>query len=154
MSVCLAIMTMHFSQQAFAAEASQESPNNLSISGYLETYYLHDFNHPSDDLRPSFTYSHNVTDKPSINLGFIKASFNAERVRTNLALGSGTYMRANYAAEPSDLQKLFEANIGLKLTDNVWLDAGVMPSHIGFESAVGLDNWTLTRSILADFALF
>lgn len=150
MSVCLAIMTMHCSQQAFAAEASQESQSNLSISGYLETYYLHDFNRPSDDLRPSFTYSHNVTDKPSINLGFIKASFNAERVRANLALGSGTYMRANYVAEPSDLQKLFEANIGLKLTDNVWLDAGVMPSHIGFESAVGLDNWTLTRSILAD----
>lgn len=24
-----------------------------------------------------------------------------------------------------------------------------MPSHIGFESAVGLDNWTLTRSMLA-----
>jgi hypothetical protein len=25
-----------------------------------------------------------------------------------------------------------------------------MPSHIGFESAIGIDNWTLTRSLLAD----
>jgi hypothetical protein len=149
-SICLTIVTMHCSQQAFAAEAHQEKPSNLSISGYLETYYLHDFNRPSDDLRPSFTYSHNVTDKPSINLAFIKANLNSERIRANLALGSGTYMRANYALEPRDLQKLFEANIGLKLSDNMWLDAGVMPSHIGFESAIGLDNWTLTRSILAD----
>lgn len=116
----------------------------------METYYLHDFNRPSDNIRPSFTYSHNVTDKPSINLAFIKANLNTDRVRANLALGSGTYMRANYALEPRDLQKVFEANIGLKLSDNLWLDAGVMPSHIGFESAVGMDNWTLTRSILAD----
>lgn len=122
----------------------------LRINGYLETYYLHDFNRPSDNLRPGFTYSHNVADKPSFNLGFIKASFNADRVRANLALGSGTYMRANYALETRDLQKIFEANVGLKLTDNIWLDAGVMPSHIGFESAVGLDNWTVTRSMLAD----
>lgn len=116
----------------------------------MKTYYLRDFNRPSDNIRPSFTYSHNVTDKPSINLAFIKANLNTDRVRANLALGSGTYMRANYALEPRDLQKVFEANIGLKLSDNLWLDAGVMPSHIGFESAVGMDNWTLTRSILAD----
>jgi hypothetical protein len=32
----------------------------------------------------------------------------------------------------------------------VWLDAGVLPSHIGFESAISTDNWTLTRSILAE----
>ena len=129
---------------------THETQNILSMSGYLETYYLHDFNRPNDEIRPSFTYSHNITDRPSINLGVIKLNLSAERVRANLALGTGTYMRANYALEPRDLQKVFEANIGLKLSDNIWLDAGVMPSHIGFESAVGLDNWTLTRSMLAD----
>lgn len=33
---------------------------------------------------------------------------------------------------------------------NLWLDAGIMPSHIGFESAVSKDCWNMTRSILAD----
>lgn len=147
---------VHASEEYASSEPSQsqistnEESNFLRVSGYLETYYLHDFNHPSSNLRPSFTYSHNVTDKPSINLGFIKASVNADRIRANLALGSGTYMRANYALEPRDLQKVFEANVGLKLSDNIWLDAGVMPSHIGFESAIGLDNWTVTRSMMAD----
>jgi hypothetical protein len=32
----------------------------------------------------------------------------------------------------------------------MWIDAGVMPSHLGFESAVGTDCWNLTRSILAE----
>lgn len=146
----LVILILLRCHHAFSAEVIEEEPIDLSISGYLETYYLHDFNHPSDDLRPSFTYSHNVTGKPSINLAFIKANLNSKRIRANLAVGSGTYMRANYALEPKDLQKIFEANIGLKLNNNLWLDAGVMPSHIGFESAIGIDNWTVTRSILAD----
>ncbi|MBK8658486.1 MAG: porin [Bacteroidetes bacterium] len=32
----------------------------------------------------------------------------------------------------------------------LWLDIGILPSHIGFESAIGKDCRTLTRSILAD----
>ena len=31
-----------------------------------------------------------------------------------------------------------------------WLDAGIFSSHIGFESAVSKDCWTLTRSLLAE----
>ena len=30
------------------------------------------------------------------------------------------------------------------------MDIGIMPSHIGFESAVSKDCWTLTRSMLAE----
>ena len=147
---CNTVVNANEDTQSKINQAAQQESSILSISGYLETYYLRAYNSPSDNLRPSFTYSHNVTDKLSINLAFIKANLNSVRVRGNLALGSGTYMRANYALEPRDLEKVFEANIGLKISDNIWLDAGVMPSHIGFESAVGIDNWTVTRSILAD----
>jgi hypothetical protein len=38
----------------------------------------------------------------------------------------------------------------LSKKQNLWLDAGIMPSHIGFESAVSADCWTLTRSLLAE----
>ncbi|HQN64271.1 MAG TPA: porin [Methylophilus sp.] len=137
---------------SFASMAAEENARVFSLNGYLETYYIHDFDHASNDTRPSFAYSHNKTGKPSINLAIIKARLDSDNIRANLALGSGSYMRANYALEPKDLQKVFEANIGLKLSNqyNLWLDAGVLPSHIGFESAIGAENWTLTRSILAD----
>lgn len=149
--LCLAAWGLMFCIDVSAAQDTTTEPNHFNISGYLESYYIHDFNDPDASTRPSFAYSHNVVDKPSINLGFIKASLNMPRTRANLAVSSGTYMRANYALEPEDLQKLFEANVGVKLSDsNLWLDAGVLPSHIGFESAVGLDNWTVTRSMLAD----
>jgi hypothetical protein len=50
------------------------------------------------------------------------------------------------------LKNIFQANIGIAINkkNNLWLDAGVLPSHIGFESAISTDNWTLTRSILAE----
>jgi hypothetical protein len=65
-------------------------------------------------------------------------------------LHAGTYVKANYAAEPTLLQFINEASVGVKLTKKIWLDAGIMPSHIGLETAISKDNWTLTRSLCAE----
>jgi len=132
--------------------AQEEKTPAITWSGYVEAYYLYDFNQPSDHNRPSFIYSHNRHNEFNLNLGFLKGSYNTERVRANLALAAGTYMNANYAAEPGLLKNIYEANAGVKLIKkkNLWLDAGIFASHIGFESAVSKDCWVLTRSILAD----
>jgi hypothetical protein len=131
---------------------SDSIKNPISISGYLEVYYGYDFSKPEDHNRPWFVYSHNRHNEINLNLGFIKASYTTERVRGNVALMTGTYANANLAEEPAVLRNIFEANIGVKIakTKNLWVDAGVFQSHIGFESAIGKDCWTLTRSIMAD----
>lgn len=125
---------------------------NLKISGYLETYYVYDFNQPESNIRPGFIYSHNRHNEVNLNLGLIKAAYDNGMVRGNLALMAGTYANANLAAEEGVLKNVYEANAGVKLskTANLWADAGIFASHIGFESAIGKDCWTLTRSILAD----
>ena len=132
--------------------AIAEEESNLKVNGYLETYYQNDENQPNNRKRPDFIYNHTRTNQVAINLALISAHFNTERWRANLGIASGDYMQANYAAEPSALSHLFEANIGVKLAQEVdlWLDVGVMPSHIGFESAIGANNWTLTRSLMAE----
>jgi hypothetical protein len=125
---------------------------SLTVSVYAEVYYTYDFNKPADNNRPGFIYSHNRHNEFNLNLGFVRAAYSAERVRANLALGAGTYVNANYAAEPGVLKNIFEANAGMKLSrnKNLWLDAGIFPSHIGFESAISKDCRNLTRSILAE----
>jgi hypothetical protein len=125
---------------------------NLTISGYVETYYAYDFNEPESNTRPSFFYSHNRHNEVALNLGFIKAAYDNGSVRANLALMAGTYANANLAAEEGVLKNVYEANAGVKLskTASLWIDAGIFASHIGFESAVGKDCWTVTRSMLAD----
>lgn len=128
------------------------SKSNFSFSGYAEIYYCYDFNEPANHLRPNFIYSHNRHNEFNLNLGFVKASYSKNNLRANVALASGTYVNANYSAEPGVLKNIYESNVGVKLSEkkNLWIDAGVFSSHIGFESAISKDCWTLTRSILAD----
>lgn len=135
----------------FAQEKEEGPDKPFTISGYGEVYYIYDVNQPADHNRP-FAYSHNRTNEININLAFIKANYTTETVRANFALGTGTYMNANYAGEQGVLKNIYEANIGLKISkrQDLWIDVGVIPSHIGFESATGKDNWTLTRSLAAE----
>jgi hypothetical protein len=126
--------------------------HQVNFSAYVEVYYNYDFNKPADNDRPAFFYSHDRHNEFNLNLGFLKASYNADKVRANLALAAGTYMNANYTAEPGVLKNIYEANAGVKISKkkNLWIDAGIFASHIGFESAISKDCWLLTRSILAD----
>jgi hypothetical protein len=125
----------------------------LTLTGYVEAYYAHDFTAPKTaQERPGFTYNHRRNREVNINVAFAKLAYTSERVRGNLALQVGNYAQYNYAAEQELTKNIFEANAGVKLAQNrdLWLDAGVFASHIGFESAISKDCWTLTRSILAE----
>lgn len=135
-----------FSQDA----AKVASP--LTISGYGDVYYSYDFNKPYNHQRQPFMYAFNRHNEVNLNIGMVKASYNTQNIRSNLGLMAGTYVNDNMAAEPGVLKNIYEANIGVKLskTKNIWIYAGVFASHIGFESAIAMDCWTLTRSIMAE----
>lgn len=124
----------------------------VSFSAYVEAYYSYDFNKPATNDRQPFFYSHNRHNEFNLNLGFVKGSYNADKVRANLAIAAGTYMNANYVAETGALKNIYEANAGIKISKkkNLWIDAGIFSSHIGFESAISKDCPTLTRSLLAE----
>lgn len=134
----------------FAQDSTEEK--SLTISGYVEAYYSYDFNNPENNTKPSFLYSYNRNNEVNINLAYIKAAYATEKIRANIAMAAGTYVNANYSAEPGVLKNIYEANAGIRLAKkaNLWLDAGILTSHIGFESAVGKDCWTVTRSLMAD----
>lgn len=124
----------------------------LSLAAYGELYYGYDFSRPPAHTRPAFVYSHNRTQEVAVNLALLRVAYTRHRMRANLGFMAGTYSNANLAAEPGVLKNLFEANAGIRVTPSreVWIDVGVMSSHIGFESAIGKDSWTLTRSVAAD----
>ena len=129
-----------------------EEPSPLSFSAYVEAYYSYDGNTPADHNKAPFFYSHNRHNEFNVNLAFVKAAYSSKNIRGNLAIGAGTYMTANYAAEPGTLKNIYEANAGIKLSrkKNLWLDAGIFSSHIGFESAVSKDCWAVTRTMAAE----
>ena len=145
--------TLLLSAGAFLNAQNEAPAPTLTFGGYVEPYYSYDFNNPkADGNRPAFFYSYNRHNEFNINLGMLKANYAAQNIRANAALAAGTYMNANYAAEPGVLKNILEMNAGIRLSKSrdLWLDAGVFGSHIGFESAIGKDCRNLTRGILAE----
>lgn len=147
------ITLLHLSVGAFSQErGAWEDRPELTLSGFLDVFYVYDFARPEGPSRQPFFFNHNRHNEFNLNLGFIQWNVSNAKYRANLALQSGTYPNDNYAEEPGLLKAVLEANVGISLNANnsLWLDMGIMPSHIGFESAISMDNPTLTRSILAE----
>lgn len=124
----------------------------FSIQAFADVFYVYDFNQPDTTFRQPFLFNHNRHNEFNLNLGLIKIGVDHVKYRSNIALQAGTYANDNYAQEPGLLKNIFEANAGFSLNrkNNLWIDAGIFASHIGFESAISIENLTLTRSLLAE----
>jgi hypothetical protein len=138
-------VTIHSSGQ-------KDSTKSIKVAAFVDMYYSYDFSNPNNFEKPDFNYNYKKHNQLNVNMAFVKLGYQSSRMRSNLALMTGNYAMYNLSAEPNWAKPLLEANMGYKLfkQHNLWIDAGVMPSHIGFESAVGSDCWNLTRSILAE----
>jgi hypothetical protein len=132
--------------------SQDDSTKSIKVAAYIDMYYSYDFSNPNNFEKPDFNYNYKKHNQLNVNLAFVKLGYQSSRMRSNLALMTGNYAMYNLSAEPNWAKPLLEANMGYKpfKQHNIWVDAGVMPSHIGFESAVGSDCWNLTRSILAE----
>ncbi|MBC7556965.1 MAG: porin [Chryseobacterium sp.] len=152
MKKIIVIALLAFGCTTINAQKVEKEKSLFRFSGYVETYYSYDFGKPDNHVRPGFIYSHNKHNEVNLNLGLLKVNYDKDNIRGNFALMAGTYAQYNLAAEPDLLRNVYEANAGVKISaaHNLWVDAGVMPSHIGFESSIGKDCMALTRSILAD----
>jgi hypothetical protein len=122
----------------------------LTFYGFVDGYYGYDFKHAATHNRPGFLYSHNRQNEFTVNQGLIGMRYDNGQVRGAIGLHAGSYVAANYAAENQVFKHLFEAYAGFRPFKKAWLDLGIFSSHIGFESAISKDNWTLTRSLMAE----
>lgn len=106
--------------------------------------------------KPSYLCSYDQNNYPSTNIILLKWSSNNNfqnknsKLRYNIGLMIGDYVNSNLKNEARTLQNIYETNVGIKFSKNMILDFGILNSHIGFESAIGQESWTCTRSILAD----
>jgi len=120
---------------------------HLGVGGYVDSYYGYNFNKPANGNVPYFVSSarHNEF---TINLAYIDLRYRSSNFRARFVPGAGTYMNANYAAEPGTLKNLVEANVGVRLSAkrNFWLDVGVLGSPYTNESAISKDHLMYTRS--------
>lgn len=139
-------IVVHISSLCYATKDS----SSFTFSGYAEWYYSYDFT--QSRTKPDFIYNHKRLDELNINLLLGTLHFRQNNIRANIGLMAGNYAQYNLSKEPQFAQFLYEANAGVRLdsSNNIWLDMGIFPSHIGFESAIGADCYTATRSLVAE----
>ncbi|TGL56586.1 porin [Leptospira kemamanensis] len=133
-------------------------PKSLKFGAFVDTYYSHNANHPKSKER-AYTTQAVRNDEFNINLGFVDAKWQEEKIRGRIALQFGTSVNTNYAAESrkdissnqNAVKHIQEAYVGFKLTKNTWLDAGIYFGHIGHESWISSDNWNYTRALALDY---
>lgn len=124
--------------------------SKVQWEAYGDVYFAYDTNDP-----PGQNVVHTLThpayhNQFSLSIAYLKASLTQEHWRATAALATGTYMATNYASEPEWARYVLEANAGVRLTGNWWLDAGVFSSFLGFESPVSADNALYSRSFIAE----
>lgn len=137
---------------AFTFLGQTTSKDTLIFQGYAEGYVAQSWPNSSENLLPSFAYNHKQLEIPNFNLVMGKAQYVNSNFKASLGFMAGVYPRFNLEDEPEWARYIYEANVGVRLhnAQNLWLEAGVFASHIGFESALSADCLTLTRSILAE----
>lgn len=135
-----------------AAGQVDTSSTGLHLTGFMDVFYAFDFNQPDDAQRQAFFFNHNRHNEFNLNLGLLRLEIDRERYRGRISLQSGTYAQDNYVAETGVFQNVFEAQMGMAIgkTGKTWIDAGIFPSHLGFESAISIENPTLSRSLAAE----
>lgn len=148
----LNIVLIYFVFITRAAFAQTDTTNKFTIAAYGELYYSYDFSNPDNHEKSAFLYNHKRHNEVNANLALIRASYLDKNYRSNVGVMAGNYAQYNLSTEPAWAQFIYEANIGVKLSEkrSIWLDAGILPSHIGFENAISADCWTLTRSLVAE----
>lgn len=150
MKKTIAVTLLFVSNFATAQDSLPTAIKSISLSGYADLYYQYDNNNPSTGERPLCFFNFRKNDRVSTNLFLLKASFAKKKWKANLALMAGDYATYNLAGEPELLRFINEANIKYSFSEKFSAEAGILPSHIGMESAIAKDNWHLSRSLLAE----
>ena len=136
----------------FASFQSSAQPNDsLHISVNLDAYASW-FTESSQAVRPNYIVNYTGLNTAGINFMSGNVHYRTNHFRTTIAAMAGEYARQNLVAEEPAARYIYEANIGYRFTsdENIWLDVGVLPSHIGIETVPGIKNNSATRNIISD----
>lgn len=162
LSLCLAATAQAQPTTAASPEPSPSpSPARLRVGGFVDAYYAYNGNDPADHTNffPGVGTSAKRHDEFSINQAQVDLALDPQPVGFRLALGFGTATEVVHAAEPGGpfagpevWEHVVQASASWKATDRLLFEAGVYPSHIGFEGFATRDDWNYTRSWLGELS--
>jgi len=150
-------------EEPIEKEPASEKKPHLEVKGFVDAMFAYNFNQPADHANffPGVGTSAKRDDEFAINLAQVDFVVKPEPVGVHLAAGYGTSLEGVHAAEvvgtaagPDMWRNLVQASIQYqtKVGKGFLIEAGVYPSHIGFETFPTKDNWNYTRSWQAELS--
>lgn len=121
----------------------------VTVHALLDAAYSSSFNAPPNRER-AFTLQPSRNNQLGIMQGIAGVELRGTHLRGKVAAQTGWFSNVLWTGADSSLRWLSEAWLGIRLTEGVWLDAGVYPSHIGAESMIARDNLVLSRMFISD----
>ena len=120
----------------------------LAVHGWLDGYFANNSNHPDPQLNffsGVGTTAHRA-DKPALNVAALDVAQDAKPVGFHITVVTGDAADVVHSAEPSrhPVRNIYQASV-LYDAKFAQFEAGVYPSHIGFEGFFTKDNWNYTR---------
>ena len=139
----LLIIMMGISPKVEAQDSTRTAPS-VTLSGYTDVYFA-TF---SNDLEPNalqpFTTVSPRSDRFGLNVAQLSVAYAAERLRGTLTLHYGDIAEATWT---DPFRMIQEANVGLNLLGDWWLDAGFFTTHIGTESFLPKNNYLSSTAV-------
>ncbi len=162
----MGVVLMSAGAAGFAAEAeapAPETPRRIEVGGFVDIYYAYDFNRPADHANwfPGVGTSAKRDNEFAINLAEIDFVMAPAPVGFRLSAGYGNSLEVVHASEPTGVatdpdtwENLVQASIQYQtgIGRGLFIEAGVYPSHIGFEAFQTKANWNYTRSWLGELS--
>lgn len=116
---------------------AQEEQSSLSFSAYTDAYYSYFTNEMEPNALQPYTTVSPRSKRFGLNVAQVGMGYIAANVRANLTLHWGDIAQATWSEEFTNIQ---EANVGFKIAENWWFDAGFFTTHIGTESFLPKNN--------------
>ncbi|HXC05340.1 MAG TPA: outer membrane beta-barrel protein, partial [Bacteroidia bacterium] len=112
---------------------------------YADTYYAYYSDSVGLNKYQKFPAISPRSNTFGLNVIQFTASYTSDRLRSSVGLFAGDIPASAWSPVFNYIQ---EANIGLRLAKNLWLDAGLFKTHIGTEALLPRENICSSLSII------
>ena len=122
----------------------------LVLHAWIDGYFAWNDNRRLNFYDDVGTAAHRANE-PALNVAAFEIVRDPKPLGFHVVVGAGDALDVVHAAEPHRIRNLYQASATYS-SGKASLEAGVYPSHIGFEGFFTKDNWNYTRGWLGEMS--
>jgi hypothetical protein len=128
----------------------------ISIHGFLDSYFVWNANRPANhqNFVPGAGTTAAKANEFEINLAEVEFARDPKPVGFKFSIVAGNGTDVVHASDPArdTFRYIYQASLSYRTSGGVLVEAGVFPSHIGYEGFYSKDNWNYTRGWLGELS--